>query len=214
VAIGADVISLVGGAAAGSALTGWFAISQKAKARIQRRRSEVYVDMLAWIGVRITLMAGEEHPIGMVYPNDNPSHNKKTDPHPESTRAPADTDPGTPFFVALRARIVAFGSHDMTRAFDRWTAQYLVWNRTAAGPEKVAAAHDVLRRLPDDPAAPVWARLDTRPGLRHPWAWCKRLVWDPGRPFPTLPEVPSTPATQGRLTRPIEYCASKELRKG
>ena len=32
-----------------------------------------------------------------------------------------DTDPGKPYFDTLHARVTAFGSHDMARAFVRWT---------------------------------------------------------------------------------------------
>jgi hypothetical protein len=203
VAIGADFITLVEGAAAGSALTGWFAISQKAKARVQRRRSEVYVDMLAWIEVRVALMGGQLHLMGPAYPNDDPSHNKKTDPHPESTRDPTDTDPGTAFFVSLRARIIAFGSHDMSRAFDRWTSQYLAWKNADNAEEKDAVAHHLQLR----PGPRIG------PGIRQPRAWCRRKI-DPGTPFPAGDVVPRTTASQGRLTAAIEYCASQELRKG
>ncbi len=36
----------------------------------------------------------------------------------------AKTGPDSDHHATLRAKIVAFGSHDMTRAFDRWSEAY------------------------------------------------------------------------------------------
>lgn len=54
-----------------------------------------------------------------------------------------DADLASDYFVTLRARVVAFGSHDMTRAFDNWTDAY----RTALTSGQSEARESARRQL-------------------------------------------------------------------
>lgn len=202
-------IGVLGGAAVGAFLTGLVSIHLQQKALVQSRRAEVYVDALSWIGARVPQLAKQakqEAPPAplpaareVVIPQ-----GKITFPDPESTNLDlAATNPETRFYVALRARIVTFGSHDMARAFDRWVTAYLtatnttkscpgcicslVGDTTVKGPTAKEHNHEV----PKD----SW--------FRTAWHWiCRRR--DPG--------IPKN--VQGGLTSAVERCASSELRKG
>lgn len=59
---------------------------------------------------------------------DGPGTKKRTTfPDPRASELQSNhADPGTGYLATLRARVVAFGSHDITRAFDRWKDAYLM----------------------------------------------------------------------------------------
>lgn len=96
---------------------------------------------------------------------------------------------GSDYFVTLRARIVAFGSHDMARAFGKWADAYGEF-LTA----KQSDARESARRQIVSPTDYV---------QNGPAFWL-RQKFDPSR----------TDGKPGCLTRAVEYCASRELRKG
>ena len=57
--------------------------------------------------------------------SDSSNDKKITFPDPKAVDPDIQkTNPGTLYFTTLRARVVAFGTHDMARAFDRWTHVY------------------------------------------------------------------------------------------
>ena len=144
-----------------------------------------------------------------------------------------DTDPGKPYFDTLHARVRAFGSHDMARAFDRWTKFYKdilddpssakeFWFNSKITNNKITYADAIIppdppsheKDLSDEPLATpphAFARF-TRwlTGRRQAKRDFKALNgrsrrrWDAGLPDPV----------KGGLTMAIERCASKELRKG
>jgi hypothetical protein len=60
----AALISGIGGAAFGAWLTGWFTVLVKKRKRVQQRRAEVYVDVLAWIGARMAWLASQQAGLG------------------------------------------------------------------------------------------------------------------------------------------------------
>jgi hypothetical protein len=204
-------VALIGGAWLGALISGWFSLRLKARKRVQDRRALVYVDMLAWVGRRVPLSPEQErsaraenaaHRAGLHADaqatgadgdtGGSGSDGRATFPDPAATDPDTKaTDPDTDFFVTLRSRIVAFGSHDMTRAFDRWTKEYrVVVDKNAYANAKAAA----LRALMPDPAC------DKKAGLWHEL----KKRWDSGTPD----------RNPGNLTRAIEYCAASELRKG
>jgi hypothetical protein len=198
-------IAAVAGAALGTALSGYFTIRQKARSRVQKRRAEVYVDMLAWTGARLPELArkaetltgipardaraGIPPPAGVI----SVPSSKTTFPDPAAGDLDlAKTAPGSAFFAALRARVVTFASHDMTRAFDRWTAQYKNVSEDLNARDTRNALHNLV--IPAaEPGTASQARRFTLSFQR-----------DPGRPDDT----------PGNMTRAIERCASAELRKG
>jgi len=57
----ASGIALIAGAVFGAWLTGWFTVRVKQRQRVQQRRAEVYVDLLAWIGARMPYLRSEPH---------------------------------------------------------------------------------------------------------------------------------------------------------
>ena len=128
----ASVVSLLGaffsGAVVAAIVTGAFTVFVKKQKRVQKRRAEVYVDVLGWTGTRVQKLArqsttsqDEGKQRSVILSNDK----KITFPDPEALDPDIQkTNPGTLFFTTLRARVVAFGTHDMTRAFDRWTHVY------------------------------------------------------------------------------------------
>src|SRR5580700_7004189 len=124
------IVGLVGGGTVGAVVTGWFTNQAKAKKRVQRRREMVYVDMLAWVHTRIPMVqaAIANPPESGGTPGPSASSGtpdrKSTFPDPAVLDPHVKTDPGQPYFDSLRARVVAFGSHDMARAFDNWTRFY------------------------------------------------------------------------------------------
>jgi hypothetical protein len=130
-----------------------------------------------------------------------------------------ETDPpGTQYFVTLRARIVAFGSHDMARVFDKWTAVYLKVlngeaNRKWCNDISYAAAINAAAILPAPTDAPETHRRESRREFRELnklKGLQRRLpIWVVKRLDPGMVE-----AEPGGLTKAIERCASKELRKG
>jgi hypothetical protein len=94
--ISSAVLGLLGGAAFGALLTGYFTIRQKAVARVQKRRVAVYIDMLAWIGTRLP----EHVPYSKAIDTDK----NVTVPDPAATDPDTkQTDPDTRFFLTLRA---------------------------------------------------------------------------------------------------------------
>ena len=198
-------VAAVAGAALGAALSGYLSIRLKARKRVQKRRAEVYVDMLAWVGARMPELARiGETALGMTAQDAGAKHSpragvikapdsKVTFPDPGAGGLDlAKTDPGSAFFAALRARIVTFASHDMTRAFDRWTASYQRATRGLEATERLGALRDLVVPAIGPEAAGKAARFTLR--FRR----------DPGVPD----DAP------GNLTRAVERCASAELRKG
>jgi hypothetical protein len=129
-----SVIFAAIGVVVGAVLTGWFGITQTRQKRVQERRAEVYVDVLAWIWTRMPVLQGRllaraPEPVAEnSWPAsgpDFPATKKRTTlPTPEAILSTENTDPKTPFFVTLRSRVAVFASHDMARAFDRWVAAY------------------------------------------------------------------------------------------
>jgi hypothetical protein len=129
-----SVIFAAIGVVIGAALTGWFGITQTRQKRVQERRAEVYVDVLAWIWTRMPALQGQllarspgpdaENRWPASTPDFPTTKVKTTLPMPEAILSAQKTDPETPFFVALRSRVAVFASHDMARAFDRWVAAY------------------------------------------------------------------------------------------
>lgn len=234
------VVGLVGGATVGAGVTGWFAIKAKAKKRVQKRRELVYIDMLAWVYTRIPAVRSAKATTATTPSNGklaNPSapaaapgpsapaaapDRKSTFPDLMALDPRADADPGTPYFVTLYARVVAFGSHDMARAFDTWAKLYKVIlddssSANAFWFKKITNADAIIP--PDPPpdeenaqATPPNAfarfmkrRTDRRQAKREFKALNHRSRgWDSGLPDPV----------KGGLTIAIERCASKELRKG
>jgi type II secretory pathway pseudopilin PulG len=242
------------GVVAGGALTGWFGIRVKKRQRVQQRRAEVYVDMLTWIGTRMPkpwqvrleaatssaketksapdqgAMRGRSHSpdIAVNFPDTKP---RTTFPDPEAVDANNDkTGLCTPFFVTLRARVAAFGSHDMARAFDRWAEAYRI---VLAGSGTKCPNHPT----PDFDDPKLHYRKYQKPDCKNSAqqrlnpisvekpdrSWHQTLVyWRTDIRFwhrlcfllkhrvdSSLPD-----GKPGCLTDAIEQCASKELRKG
>jgi hypothetical protein len=127
----ASVASILGafstGAVGAAVVTGAFTVFVKKQKRVQERRAEVYVDILGWTGTRVQKLARQLTSLdtgkqrSAILSNDK----KITFPDPEAVDPNIqNTNPGTLFFTTLRARVVAFGTHDMARAFDRWAHVY------------------------------------------------------------------------------------------
>ena len=129
-----------------------------------------------------------------------------------------DADPGTPYFVTLHARVMAFGSHDMARAFDTWTKLYkkILDDSSSANASWFRGITNADAIISPDPPPyeenphHAFARFMKRQTVRRQ---AKREFkalngrsrrWDAGLPDPV----------KGGLTMAIEHCASKELRKG
>lgn len=131
----ASVASLLGafftGAVVAAVVTGAFTVFVKKQKRVQERRAEVYVDILGWTGTRVQKLARQSTSLDTSkQPSAILSNDKKiTFPDPKAVDPDIqNTNPGTLFFTTLRARVVAFGTHDMARAFDRWTHVYeMTW---------------------------------------------------------------------------------------
>jgi hypothetical protein len=250
--IGSAVVGLVGGASFGAVVSGWLAIRLKQAKRTQRRRAQVYVDVLAWIGAR-TQRWTDPH----AAPLPKAPESRKTDPHEAASNATTDdTDPGSPFFVALRARLVAFGSHDMTRAFDHWVDAYRCLDddqRNLTGSEAltpvdprtallVAGGVDLrpllAARAGQADETPVGAVIGVRKHAQIAWldeagirtlgdvgtlsastvprrrSFIVRVVAHPVESGRSWRDPGRSDGGRGCLTRAIEQCASKELRKG
>jgi hypothetical protein len=214
--ISSAVLGLLGGAAFGALLTGYFTIRQKAVARVQKRRVAVYIDMLAWIGTRLP----EHVPYSKAIDTDK----NVTVPDPAATDPDTkQTDPDTRFFVTLRARVAAFGSHDMARAFDRWTAAYRMvvqdpepgcTNHSDQGEPKF---HNQIRSKPDCKRSAQRALWSVPTHAVIPWRRRALKMLAPERiGFVLCRKIDSghPDRDQGCLTKAIEFCASKELRKG
>jgi hypothetical protein len=204
-------LGLLGGTAGGAVLTGWFSIRQQQLRRVQKRRADTYMEMLAWVRWRTTMLAPPPATSGPPAAGvDDPgtelggSTTKPQDPSTKGAFAYTDatnsdgTGPDSRYFVTLRAHIIAFGSHDMARAFDRWTEAYrmVLGGHGDDGCSLDPKVKKVLRKLkymtaifPDN----------TRPGTGNPSRRGDRGFPD-GDP--------------GCLTRALECCASHELRRG
>jgi hypothetical protein len=232
--------------ALGAALTGLFGITQTRQKRVQERRAEVYVDVLAWIWIRmpalqVKLHAGTHRPNGVDWPTSLsgfPVTTKKiTLPSPEALSV-QNTDPETPFFVALRSRVAVFASHDMARAFDRWVAAYKIAlkvdNVDGGGATHSGKSEEIC---PDDcvRCAVLALATDEVAGTSPPtlWGWItgrvgsaeKRKSSDSGiktdayklriTPWVVVGRERDTlDGTLGCLTKAVAACASAELRKG
>jgi hypothetical protein len=191
---------LLGGTAAGAGLTGWLAIRQQRRKRVQKRRAEVYVEMLAWIRWATTpprLTADHAHSTNA----GDPDVTKTAFPYAEAMNA-ENFGPDSKYHVTLRARLVAYGSHDVTRAFDRWTEAYRM---VLAG-----RGNDLCQVDPNNSKV---GRLLEHTTNRS------AIVPDPQKPGTTNPHDrrhPDLPNSggEGCLTRALERCASYELRKG
>jgi hypothetical protein len=201
------VVAVLSGTAVAAWLTGWLTIRQKKQKRVQKRRADAYVEMLAWVrwgasnislGKLITDDGGQAPAASGATGQDTSTitHEKL----PYEPPAEEDTGPDSKYHATLRGRIVAFGSHDMTRAFDRWTEAYRM---ILAGkgnlpchvdPEGSKAYKCVIGLTYKEAIVPD----NKLPGTANP------QHRDPG--FPD--------GRPGCLTRAIEVCASRELRKG
>jgi hypothetical protein len=228
--IASALLGVAGGATVGAYITGAFTYRIKRKKRVQRRRESVYIDMLTWIHARTVVVqakaasngngAGSGRELADTDAGSDPGGDdlvaspsaaepKVSFPDSHATEPHAKTDPGTQYFVTLRARIIAFGSHDMARAFDRWTVAYL---KVTKGPANGLWSGNIKNAdaiLVPDPPSPAEAPAISRRAGRKQFSkfngkrkW--RLLLDPGLPIPEA----------GGLTKAIERCASKELRKG
>lgn len=242
------------GVVAGGVLTGWFGIRVKKRQRVQQRRAEVYVDMLTWIGTRMpkpwqvglevdtssinetksapdqSAMRGHSHRPGIAvnFPDTKP---RTTFPDPEAVDANDNkTGLGAPFFVTLRARVAAFASHDMARAFDRWAEAYRIvladqgtecpnhptpnfddpklHYRKYKKPDCKNAAHQSLNPRSVEKPDRSW-RQALIYGLTDMRFWHKIIFLLKHRIDSSQPD-----GKPGCLTDAIEQCASKELRKG
>jgi len=147
----ASVVSLLtaffSGAVVAAIVTGAFTVFVKKQKRVQERRAEVYVDVLGWTGTRVQQLArqstsqDESKQLSAILSNDK----KITFPDPKAVDPDIqNTNPGTLYFTTLRARVVAFGTHDMARAFDRWTH---VYEMTSCDPRPKCTNH------PESPAS-------------------------------------------------------------
>jgi hypothetical protein len=197
-------VAVVAGAALGAAVSGYLTIQLKAMKRWQKRRAEVYVDMLAWIGARMPELARKAElkmqardarvanavTTGVI--NIPPS--KVTYPDPAAGDPDLNnTAPGSPFFVALRARIVVFASHDTTRAFDRWTAAFKDVTDDLDAQKTTIALHNLVV-----------------PAVEPESSGVKRLTFS----IRSLRDPGIHDDSPGNLTKAIERCVSAELRKG
>jgi hypothetical protein len=227
----AAVAGVVGGVA-GALLTGWFGIRVKRLKRVQQRRAEVYVDMLAWIAPRTQKL----RQISVEGPDkraESPGTKKRTTfPDPRASELQSNyADPGTGYLATLRARVVAFGSHDITRAFDRWTNAYLMSRGTVVEctthptadyevdfnafyvkyekPDcKYSAQHAIRPKFDEKPDRSLFKTIGF--WLVNIRLWRKKIVFLLKRRIDSgLPD-----GKPGGLTTAIELCASKELRRG
>jgi len=199
-------IAVVAGAALGGAVSGYFTIRLKAVKRWQKRRAEVYVDMLAWIGARMPDLARKAGELKMQARDARAANavatgvinvppSKGTYPDPAAGDPDLNnTAPGSPFFVALRARIVIFASHDTARAFDRWTAAFKDVTDDLSAQQTRNALHNLV----------VLAVDPEPPGAVKRLIFLIRLLRDPG----------IHDDSPGNLTKALERCVSNELRKG
>lgn len=199
-------IAAVAGAAFGAALSGYLTIRLKAVKRVQQRRAEVYVDMMAWIGARMPGLARKATELG-IQGRDTRAANalatgviivppsRATYPDPAAGDPDLNnTDPGSSFFVALRARVVIFASHDTTRAFDAWTASFKNVTDDLTAETTVSALRNLV--VPADDPEPAGR-------MKRLILWARRLT-DPGVPDDS----------PGNLTKAVERCVSDELRRG
>ena len=158
---------------------------------------------------------------------------RTTFPDPAAMLNAEDTDPGSQFFVALRARVSVFGSHDMARAFDNWTDAYRLTLPSAV------PAYDHYQNLGGAPSHPGHCRYcallalvtegstGTEIGIFR-WLRHKELrVMPPDKRIPAdkyrkqtgiwnmlFKESDAIDGMPGCLTRAVVACASEELRKG
>jgi hypothetical protein len=201
------VVAVLSGTAVAAWLTGWLTIRQKKQKRVQKRRADAYVEMLAWIrwgasnislGRLITDDSGQA-PAAIAATGQDTSaitHEKL----PYEPPAEEETGPDSKYHATLRGRIVAFGSHDMTRAFDRWTEAYRM----------ILAGNGNLPCHVDPEGSEAYKRVI---GLTYKEA----IVPDnklPGTANPQHRDPGFPDGRPGCLTRAIEVCASRELRKG
>ncbi|HXW46819.1 MAG TPA: hypothetical protein VEL03_18660 [Streptosporangiaceae bacterium] len=228
--------ALVGGAVLGAWLTGWFTVRVKRRKRVQERRAELYVDILAWVGARMPWLVweqarmsgknGPEPAEGQKLPEPDAATaqvNKKRTSYPDtrSIAGRTSTDPDTPYFVSLRARVAVFASHDMARAFDNWVDAYGLTLPAAA--EECCERHQKLgkERIADPPAdcrssalrAIAYDRstghgVKATPEDRERYKKT-RLFWLRTKFSKERPD-----GLPGYLTKAVELCASEELRKG
>jgi hypothetical protein len=208
------ILGVLGGTSVAAWLTGWLTIRQKRLKRVQKRRADAYVETLVWIRWGMTLIStGKEIPdtvavksgstdIAVAGSAEEPASpgSKADSPYTVAT-TPENAGPNSEYHAALRARIVAFGSHDMCRAFDRWSEAY----RMVAAKRGDDACHV---DSPDSDAHAVLKRLTYK----------EAIVTDRVTPGTTKPsrrfDRGFPDGKDGCLTRAIECCASWELRKG
>jgi hypothetical protein len=220
------VLSAIVAVLSGTAVAAWLTIRQKKQKRVQKRRADAYVEMLAWIrwgasnislgkvpagnpGAAVrqcdaavsetTANNGDPAPaaIGAAGQDTSTITREKL---PYAPPAEEDTGPDSKYHATLRGRIVAFGSHDMTRAFDRWTEAYRM----------ILAGKGSLPCHVDPEGSEAYERVI---GLTYK----KAIVPDNKRPGTSNPQHRDPGFPDGRpgcLTRAIEVCASRELRKG
>jgi hypothetical protein len=230
--------ALVGGAVLGAWLTGWFTIRVKRRKRVQERRAELYVDLLAWIGTRMPRLKwelngkkGPEPAAGQEFPEPDSASAQAAKkrilfPDTRAMAKPTCTDPETPYFVSLRARVAVLASHDMARAFDNWVDAY-----SLTLPDAAVGCCKRHKELSKEPAG----RLAVDPPADCRTSALRAVVYDrsTGKQVKATPEVrkryKKTPrfwlwtklgkhdlhdGLPGYLTRAVELCASQELRKG
>lgn len=219
------IVAVLSGTAVAAWLTGWLTIRQKKQKRVQKRRADAYVETLAWIRWGASNISLGKIPAGnpgaAVGQADNAtsgSSARSGNPAPAATGAGQDTStitheklpyappaeedagPDSKYHATLRGRIVAFGSHDMTRAFDRWTEAYRM----------ILAGKGDLRCHVDPENSEAYKRVIS---LTYKEAIVPDNKW-PGTSNPQHRDPGFPDGRPGCLTRAIEVCASHELRKG
>jgi hypothetical protein len=227
-AISAAVLGLLGGTAVGAAVSGWLGMRAKARSRVQKRREKLYADLLTWIGARLPHLEFQLQP--------NTGDAGTTVPDPAAILRIENTDPDTKFFIALRARVTVFASHDMARAFDNWTEAYRV---TLKDPGQRGAAHKGATPGGKECQRDACQRcsllaLATREStghqatMREKWRkWAKREPITPLEAIQSaqyrktisirsklLRQRDRIDGERGCLTRAVALCASAELRRG
>jgi hypothetical protein len=226
------VVAILTGGVTASVVTGRYTLKQKQQSRLQKRRAGPYVEAVAWMRLEMArYLAGQERSANQESVDataEKPINPAAVDPDAESDspltgkklkRAGlqstdlADKNIGldSNYFATVRAQIITFGSHDMSRAFDRWTDAF----------RQVTKGHKDDLFIPDakiNGSSP--ARAEARKELQK-LSYYKAIFPADGNPNPgtTDPPVDVRDAgfpdgKPGCLTRAVECCAAWELRTG
>ena len=226
------VVAILGGGLTASVVTGRYTLKQKQQSRLQKRRAGPYVEAVAWMRLEMArYRAGQEpsasqestgatgeQPVNptAVDPDaesDSPVTGKKLEKAGLQSTEPANKDTGldSNYFATVRAQIITFGSHDMSRAFDRWTDAFgkvisghkdelfildAKINESSSARKKASRELEKLTYY----EAIFPADGDRNPGTTNPPVDVEDAGFPDGKP--------------GCLTRAVECCAAWELRTG